>query len=81
MHTPLYASLAVALSIGPMTICAADLEMQISTFAGTGIAGSDGDRGPAKAAKLANPFGVARGPDGALYVCEVDNHVIRRIAK
>jgi streptogramin lyase len=30
---------------------------------------------------MANPFGVVRGPDGALYVCEVDSHVIRRITR
>src|SRR5262249_39278539 len=54
---------------------------KISTLAGTGNPGREGDGGPATAAKLANPYGVVRGPDGALYVCEVDSHVIRRIAK
>ena len=52
---------------------------QILTFAGQGEAGYGGDDGPAVEAQLDNPFGIVRGPDGALYVCDVLNHVIRRI--
>lgn len=52
---------------------------KISTLAGNGKPGYAGDGGPAAAAQMANPYGLAIGPDGALYVCEVDNHVIRRI--
>ena len=51
----------------------------IETVAGTGRAGFFGDGGPASAAQLSNPFAVGRGPDGALYICDVDNHRIRRI--
>ena len=54
---------------------------QISTYAGTGAKGFSGDTGPAASAQLNNPFGLTRGPDGALYVCDTDNHAIRRIAK
>jgi streptogramin lyase len=51
----------------------------ISTLAGDGQPGYSGDGGPAARARLNNPFGVVKGPDGALYICEVGNHVIRRI--
>jgi streptogramin lyase len=58
----------------------AEKRWSISTLAGNGAAGYTGDNGPAAKAQLANPYGVTRGPDGALYICEVDNHVLRRIA-
>ena len=54
--------------------------LAISTFAGTGIKGYSGDGGPAAQAQINNPFGLMRGPDGALYFCDTDNHVIRRVA-
>jgi DNA-binding beta-propeller fold protein YncE len=54
-------------------------EAQVSTVAGTGAPGFSGDGGPPSKAQLNNPFGVARGPDDALYICEVGNHRVRRI--
>jgi streptogramin lyase len=52
-----------------------------TTIAGTGTKGFSGDGGPATKAQLNNPFAIARGPDGYLYICDVDNHRIRRINK
>jgi DNA-binding beta-propeller fold protein YncE len=44
----------------------------ISTIAGNGSAGySD--------TQINNPYGLAIGPDGALYICEIGNHVVRRL--
>jgi streptogramin lyase len=54
-------------------------KLKIETFAGAGRAGYAGDGGQATKAQLDNPFGVARGPDGALYICDTMNHVIRKV--
>lgn len=51
-----------------------------TTFAGTGVAGGSGDGGPAKSAQIDNPFGVVRGPDGAIWFCEYTGQRIRRVA-
>jgi streptogramin lyase len=54
-------------------------EWTISTFAGTGEQGFSGDGGPATSAKIDNPFGVIRGPDGAIWYCEYTGQKIRRV--
>jgi streptogramin lyase len=53
---------------------------EIHTIVGTGTKGFSGDGGPAAKAQINNPFGIARGPDGALYICDMDNHRIRKVA-
>jgi DNA-binding beta-propeller fold protein YncE len=50
----------------------------IHHVAGTGVQGYSGDGGPARAATLAGPKGLACAA-GALYVADTENHVIRRI--
>lgn len=55
-------------------------EWAISTFAGTGQQGFSGDGGPATSAQIDNPFGVIRGPDGAIWFCEYSGQRIRRVA-
>lgn len=52
----------------------------LSTFAGTGEAGASGDGGPATQAMVNDPYGLVRGPDGALWFCEHNGHRIRRVA-
>src|SRR2546425_2411671 len=54
---------------------------QITTFAGTGLAGYSGDNGPAGKAQLNNPYGITRGPEGALYICDMENHRIRKVSR
>jgi streptogramin lyase len=51
----------------------------IRTIAGTGQSGHSGDAGQGTKAQVANPYGLTLGPDGALYICEVDSHRIRRL--
>jgi streptogramin lyase len=51
----------------------------ITTVAGTGVKGSSGDGGPATAAQIDNPFGLVRGPDGALWFCEYTGQRISKI--
>jgi len=51
----------------------------VTTFAGTGTKGFSGDGGPATQAELNNVYAVARGPDGFLYLCDMDNHRVRRV--
>lgn len=51
----------------------------VTTVAGTGDYGFAGDHGPAIAATLANPHGLAAGPDGSIYVTDNGNNRVRQI--
>ncbi|MBI1899382.1 MAG: SMP-30/gluconolactonase/LRE family protein [Acidobacteria bacterium] len=64
MRIGLIAALAVA------ALAAAD--RRITTIAGNGTPGYS-------ESQVNNPYGLVVGPDGALYLCEVNNHVIRRL--
>jgi hypothetical protein len=52
----------------------------IYTIAGNGINGFSGDGGPATAAELGGPEGVAVGPAGNVLIGDFDNHRIRVVA-
>ncbi len=52
----------------------------ITTIAGTGAAGYSGDDGPASAARLNQPNAIALDPAGNLYIADMGNHRIRRVA-
>jgi streptogramin lyase len=51
----------------------------ISTIAGTGAPGYSGDGGLATQAQLKQPHSIQFGPDGDLFICDIGNHVIRRV--
>jgi streptogramin lyase len=70
----------LALSLFLAASVSAATDWTIATVAGTGTAGSTGDGGPASSAQTNDPYGVVRGPDGALWFCEHAGHSIRRIA-
>jgi uncharacterized protein (TIGR03437 family) len=51
----------------------------ITTVAGSGVAGFGGESGPATAALLNQPMGVAISPDGNLFIADTGNNRIREV--
>ena len=77
---------ALPLILSALTFCAATspaiaelADATIETIAGAGGATNNGDEGSAKGTNIGQTFGVEIGPDGALYICEVQNHRVRRL--
>jgi trimeric autotransporter adhesin len=56
-----------------------DTSGTISTLAGTCVAGYTGDGGPAAAAQLNQPYGIAVDAAGNVYVADYGNNRVRRI--
>ncbi|MDX2029764.1 MAG: RHS repeat-associated core domain-containing protein [Blastocatellia bacterium] len=52
----------------------------LTTVAGTGASTYGGDGGPALAAQIRLPLGVAFAPDGSLYIADGNNYRLRRVA-
>lgn len=57
-----------------------DSEGRVHHVAGTGQEGHTGDGGPATAAKISSPTGIAVGPDGSVYFASTGRNVIRKVA-
>ncbi len=72
----LLASIPTAVFSEPGT---ADFDQTVSTVAGNGLETPLQQQAKAVETAVAQPFGLVVGPDGALYVCEVGSHVIRRV--
>ncbi len=51
----------------------------ISTVAGKGSSGFSGDGGPAAAAELAQPYGLAIDANGDLYIADTNNNRVRKV--
>ncbi|WP_218079791.1 NHL domain-containing protein [Anthocerotibacter panamensis] len=56
-----------------------DSQGHITTVAGDGKFGYSGDRGPARKAQLASPYGVALDAQGNLYIADANNNRVRRV--
>ena len=52
---------------------------EVATVAGTGVSGLERGIQVATETPVGEPYGIAKGPDGALYICEIDTHVVRRL--
>jgi trimeric autotransporter adhesin len=74
-------------SVGAIYVADADdnrvrrigLDGTIQTVAGTGVAGFAGDGGPANAALLSHPYGLAIDAIGNLYIADLGNARIRMV--
>lgn len=80
IHRRTLAFLSLGASLLLAALHASAAEWRIQTFAGNGKQGFSGDGGPATEAQIDNPFGVVRGPDGAIWFCEYTGQRIRRVA-
>ena len=52
----------------------------MTTVAGAGLPGFDGDGAAASTARLHAPTAVMAGPDGALWIADTGNHRVRRVS-
>ena len=52
----------------------------IATVAGSGVQGYSGDSGPATAARINDPRGIAAMPDGGFLIADSGNHRVRRVS-
>jgi len=51
----------------------------ITTIAGNGLVGNSGDNGPATSARLNGPIGLSIDNEGNLFLCDVENHNVRKV--
>ncbi|MFC6014656.1 hypothetical protein ACFP2T_00395 [Plantactinospora solaniradicis] len=75
----LLTALTISATLIPPTPAYAD-QNGLDVFAGTGTAGATGDGGPASAALLNHPTGVAVAGDGTVYISDGGNRRVRRVA-
>ena len=52
----------------------------IRTYAGSGVAGFQGDAGPALEAQLDKPFGITLDKAGNLYIADRNNNRVRKVS-
>ena len=72
-------STMVAAVLVAVLVSGSALAANVVTIAGTGTPGLEVGERLAKKTPVGEPYGIAKGPDGALYVCEIATHVVRRL--
>ena len=72
-------STMVAAVLVAVLVSGSALAANVVTIAGTGTPGLEVGERLAKETPVGEPYGIAKGPDGALYVCEIATHVVRRL--
>ncbi len=55
------------------------LAAEVATVAGTGEKAYDAGNNVATKTPVGEPYGIAKGPDGCLYICEIANHIVRKL--
>jgi streptogramin lyase len=70
--------LLFALSV-VLSLSAAAIAADVVTIAGTGTPGYEAGNPVAKQTPVGEPYGIAKGPDGSLYICEIKSHVVRKL--
>ena len=71
----------VTASYGGTADFASSTSGTIVTAAGDGAAGYSGDNGPATAAEINDPFGLAVDSAGNLFIADYNNNVVREVEK
>ncbi len=74
-------TVTVSASYGGTTSFTASATGTIETIAGNGKDGYTGNNGPATAAELSDPWGLAFDLAGDLFIADSNNNVIREVAK
>ncbi len=64
--------IAFALALAGSSIHAWGASPSVTTFVGTGVGGYSDNQ-------VNNPYGMAIGPDGGLYFCDINNQRVRRL--
>jgi hypothetical protein len=65
---------------GTHTVRKVSTDGVITRVAGTGVAGGEGDDGPATEAMLNRPHGVAATGDGGFLIADSGNHTVRKVS-
>lgn len=60
-------------------LCLTATAADVVTIAGTGTPGYESGNPIAKQTPIGEPYGIAKGPDGCLYICEIKTHVVRKL--